>query len=39
MVIGAQGEDRVQVVSGLRDGEGVVVRGADRLREGQHLRG
>ncbi|HLZ39219.1 MAG TPA: efflux RND transporter periplasmic adaptor subunit, partial [Mycobacteriales bacterium] len=38
VVLGAQGEDRVQVVGGLRDGEQVVVRGADRLRDGQQLR-
>lgn len=35
--LGAQGRSRVEVVEGLRPGERVVVRGADRVREGQRL--
>ena len=35
--VGAQGENRVQVVEGLEGGERVVVRGADRVRDGQQL--
>jgi multidrug efflux pump subunit AcrA (membrane-fusion protein) len=33
--VGAQGEDEVQIVEGLKGGERVVVRGADRVRDGQ----
>ena len=36
--VGAQGEDRVQVVEGLKGGERIVVRGADRVRDGQSLQ-
>lgn len=36
--LGAQGEDRVQVLEGLEEGERVVVRGADRVRQGQEVR-
>jgi HlyD family secretion protein len=35
--LGAQGESRVQVVEGLKVGERVVVRGADRVRDGQQV--
>ncbi len=35
--LGAQGESRVQVVEGLTVGERVVVRGADRVRDGQQV--
>jgi len=35
--LGAQGTARVQVLSGLRVGDRVVVRGADRVSEGQSL--
>lgn len=35
--LGAQGEDRVEVRQGLRAGETVVVRGGDRVSEGQTL--
>ncbi len=35
VVLGAQGSDRVQVLRGLELGERVVVRDADRLRDGQ----
>jgi RND family efflux transporter MFP subunit len=35
VALGAQGEDAVQVASGLQTGERVVVSGADRLHEGQ----
>lgn len=33
--VGAQGEDEVQIVGGLKGGERIVVRGADRVRDGQ----
>ncbi len=33
--VGAQGEDEVQIVEGLKGGERIVVRGADRVRDGQ----
>jgi multidrug efflux pump subunit AcrA (membrane-fusion protein) len=36
--IGAQGEDLVEVRRGLAGGEQVVVRDADRLRDGQAVR-
>jgi hypothetical protein len=35
--VGAEGEEAVQVLQGLRRGERVVVAGADRLQEGQEL--
>jgi HlyD family secretion protein len=35
--VGAQGQDRVQVLEGLAEGERVVVRGADRVTDGQRL--
>jgi multidrug efflux pump subunit AcrA (membrane-fusion protein) len=35
--LGAQGENDVQIVSGLQEGQRVVVRGADRVREGQQV--
>ncbi|RJK96072.1 efflux RND transporter periplasmic adaptor subunit [Vallicoccus soli] len=35
--VGAEGEEAVQVVEGLRAGERVVVSGADRVQEGQEL--
>ena len=37
VTIGTQGEDMLAVTAGLRAGERVVVRGADRVREGQRL--
>ena len=37
MRLGAQGESRVQVVEGLKVGERIVVRGADRVRDGQQV--
>ena len=37
VTVGTQGEDAVEVTDGVREGERVVVRGADRLREGQEL--
>lgn len=37
VVLGALGEDRVQVVRGLQVGERVVVSGADRVRDGQQV--
>jgi len=35
---GATNGDRIQIVSGIRDGDTVVVDGADRLREGSKVR-
>jgi multidrug efflux pump subunit AcrA (membrane-fusion protein) len=37
--LGAQGDTVAQVVSGLREGERIVVRGADTVRQGQRLAG
>ncbi|MDQ6649685.1 MAG: HlyD family efflux transporter periplasmic adaptor subunit [Actinomycetota bacterium] len=37
VTLGPQGEDRVAVAAGLADGDRVVVRGADTVREGQQL--
>jgi multidrug efflux pump subunit AcrA (membrane-fusion protein) len=37
--VAADGEDRVAVASGLREGERVVSRGAERLRDGQNWPG
>jgi HlyD family secretion protein len=37
VVLGAQGEERVQVSAGLAVGDRVVVRGADRLTDGQRI--
>lgn len=37
VTVGAQGEDVVEVTEGLSDGDRVVVRGADQVREGQEL--
>lgn len=35
--LGAQGDESVQVTRGLREGETVVVRGADAVRQGQEI--
>lgn len=35
--VGAEGKDQVQIVEGLKDGDRIVVRGADRVHEGQKL--
>lgn len=35
--LGAQGESRVEVLEGLEEGERLVVRGADRVRDGQRV--
>jgi multidrug efflux pump subunit AcrA (membrane-fusion protein) len=35
--LGAQGESRVEVLEGVEEGELLVVRGADRVREGQRV--
>ena len=35
--LGAQGESRVEVLEGLKEGEQLVVRGADRVSEGQQV--
>ena len=37
VTLGAQGEDLVQVTSGVKPGDRVVVSGADRVRDGQRL--
>lgn len=37
VVVGTQGEDAVAITSGLREGERIVVRGADTVRDGQEL--
>ncbi|MFL6127627.1 MAG: efflux RND transporter periplasmic adaptor subunit [Mycobacteriales bacterium] len=37
VTVGTQGEDAVEIRDGVREGERVVVRGADRVREGQEL--
>lgn len=37
--VAADGEDRVAIAAGLRDGERVVSRGAERLRDGQDWPG
>ena len=38
VVVGAQGDEMVEVRSGLSGGESVVVRDADRLSDGQAVR-
>ena len=38
VVVGASGSDRVQILRGLGEGDRVVVRDADRLRDGQAVR-
>jgi multidrug efflux pump subunit AcrA (membrane-fusion protein) len=35
--LGAQGQARVEVLEGVEQGELLVVRGADRVREGQRV--
>lgn len=35
--LGAQGQSRVQVVEGLREGERIVIRGVDEVHDGQQL--
>ncbi|MBA2770332.1 MAG: HlyD family efflux transporter periplasmic adaptor subunit, partial [Sporichthyaceae bacterium] len=35
--LGAQGNSRIEVLEGIEEGERLVVRGADRVREGQRL--
>jgi multidrug efflux system membrane fusion protein len=35
--LGAQGESRVEVLEGLEQGERLVVRGVDRVRDGQRV--
>jgi len=35
--LGAQGQSRVEVLEGIAEGERLVVRGADRVREGQRV--
>jgi multidrug efflux pump subunit AcrA (membrane-fusion protein) len=37
VTVGVQGEDFVQIVAGLDAGARVVIRGADRVQEGQDL--
>ncbi|MFI7487046.1 efflux RND transporter periplasmic adaptor subunit [Micromonospora echinaurantiaca] len=38
VTLGVQGEDLVQIVSGVQPGDRVVVRGTDQVRDGQELR-
>ncbi|SCL13944.1 RND family efflux transporter, MFP subunit [Micromonospora rhizosphaerae] len=38
VTVGVQGQDLVQIVSGVQAGDRVVVRGADQVRDGQELR-
>lgn len=38
VTLGVQGDDAVQIVDGVTDGEQVVVGGADRVRPGQQVR-
>jgi len=35
--LGAQGESRVEVLEGLEEGQRLVVRGVDRVRDGQEV--
>ena len=35
--LGAQGESHAQILEGLKAGERIVVRGADRVRDGQQV--
>ncbi len=37
--LGAQGESSVEIVQGVSEGDRIVVRGADRVRDGQSLGG
>jgi HlyD family secretion protein len=37
VTVGVQGQDLVQIVSGVADGERVVVRGTDQVRSGQEV--
>jgi multidrug efflux pump subunit AcrA (membrane-fusion protein) len=37
VTVGVQGKDAVQIVSGVRPGQQVVVRGTDQVRQGQHV--
>jgi multidrug efflux pump subunit AcrA (membrane-fusion protein) len=37
VTVGAQGEDTVEIVGGLRAGEKLVTGGADRVKSGQDL--
>ena len=37
VTLGVQGEDVVQVTSGVTDGQPIVVSGADQVRPGQEL--
>jgi len=39
VVLGAQGESQVQISSGLAVGERVVVKGSDKVTEGQQVEG
>lgn len=38
VTVGVQGQDLVQIVSGVQAGDQVVVRGADQVRDGQELK-
>jgi multidrug efflux pump subunit AcrA (membrane-fusion protein) len=37
VTLGAQGEDYLEVVDGLSEGETIVVRGADQVSDGEPL--
>jgi HlyD family secretion protein len=37
VTVGVQGKDAVQIVSGVRPGQQVVVRGTDQVQQGEHL--
>jgi len=37
VTIGVQGQDVVQILSGLSEGEQIVVRGTDQVRAGQEV--
>ncbi|SCL66782.1 RND family efflux transporter, MFP subunit [Micromonospora eburnea] len=38
VTVGVQGQDLVQIVSGVRAGDRIVVRGTDRIHDGQELK-
>ncbi|MFI2646718.1 efflux RND transporter periplasmic adaptor subunit [Micromonospora fulviviridis] len=38
VTVGVQGQDLVQIVSGVRTGDRIVVRGADQVHDGQELQ-
>ncbi|MFE9693902.1 efflux RND transporter periplasmic adaptor subunit [Micromonospora sp. NPDC005806] len=38
VTVGVQGQDLVQIVSGVQDGDRIVVRGTDQVHDGQELK-